>query len=127
MSYKPKPIRTPEDYDAALAALRELWGLSPAPGSEAFDRLELIGMLIENYEMETAPVGPPDPIAAIEFYLEQHGLQAKDFGKVIGSAPRASEILKRKRGLSLNQIRRVHDIWRIPADCLIEKPVLASR
>lgn len=119
MPFTPKPIRNAKDYDAALSELGRLWDLKPEPGTNAFDRLDLLGMLIETYELEQCPMEAPDAVAALEFYMEQHNLKSKDLGDLIGSPARASEILNRKRGLSLPQIRTIHEKWHISADALI--------
>ena len=119
MTFEPKPIRTKRDYQAAMADLRELWELKPKPRTPEFDHLDLLGMLIEAYELEQCPMEAPDAVAAIKFHMDQHDLKPRDLGNIIGSKARASEILNRKRGLSLTQIRRIHDQWHIPADVLI--------
>lgn len=119
MNFKPKPIRNQEDCQAALADLRTLWDRKPEPGSADYDRLELLGLLIETYELEAHPIEPPNAVDALEFYMDQHGLRSKDFGDLIGSRARASEVLNRKRSLSLPQIRMIRDKWHISADTLI--------
>lgn len=119
MTYTPKPIRDEADYTAALAELDRLWKKKPKPGTAAFDKLDLLGLLIETYELERCPMEAPDAVAALGFYMEQHGLKSKDLGDLIGSRARASEILNRKRALSLPQIRAIHDVWHISAEALI--------
>jgi len=121
MPFDLKPIRNERDHAAALAELRVLFDAKPGPGSADFDRFEMLAMLVEAYELETHPIAPPDPVAALEFYMDQHGLRAKDFGELIGSKARASEILNRKRSLSIGQVRTVHRAWNIPADTLIQE------
>lgn len=119
MSFSPKPIRTEADYEAALAELDRLWKKYPAPGTPAFEKLDLLGLLIETYETERSPIEAPDAVAALAFYMEQHDLKSKDLGDLIGSRARASDVLNRKRPLSLAQIRTIHQTWRISAEALI--------
>jgi HTH-type transcriptional regulator/antitoxin HigA len=112
-----KVIRTKRDYEAALAAIEDLWG--SRPGTEAHDLLEVLGVLTERYEEEAFPMSDPDPVEAIRFRLEQSGLEPKDLAPVLGSRARVSEILRHKRPLSLAMIRRLHDKLKIPLESLI--------
>lgn len=121
MAFEIKPIRNSEDHKMALEELRVLFDMKPAEGTAEFDRFEILAMLVEAYELGTHPIDAPDPVAALEFYMDQHGLRPKDFGDLIGSRARASEILNRKRNLSLGQIRIVRSAWHIPADTLIQE------
>ncbi|MES9859141.1 MAG: transcriptional regulator [Sedimenticola sp.] len=113
-----KPIKTEQDYDAALAQVEALWG-APVDTSEG-DRLDVLITLIEAYESKHHPIDPPDPIDAILFRMEQAGLERKDLEPFIGGRGRVSEILNRKRPLTLNMIR---NLWRglhIPLESLIQ-------
>ena len=112
-----KPIRTEEDYAAALAEVERLWG-APA-GSPEGDRLDILATLIDAYESEHFPMDPPDPIEAIRFRMEQQGLSRKDLEGVIGTRTRVAEVLNRRRGLSINMIRRLHERLGISAEVLI--------
>lgn len=117
MAVDVRPIRTEADHAAALAELEELWG---APdGTPEGDRFEVLATLIDSYEAEHMPFDPPDPVAAIEFRLDQLGLSPDDLVPMIGSRPRVAEISGRKGELSLPMIRRLHDQLGIPADTLI--------
>ena len=112
-----KPIRTEADYDVAMAEIGNLWGA--ASGTAEGDRLEVLITLVDAYEATAFPVDPPDPIAAIEFRMEQLGLTRKDLEPIIGSRGRVAEVMNRKRSLSIDMIRRLHDQLGISADVLI--------
>ncbi|HMQ76529.1 MAG TPA: transcriptional regulator [Flavobacteriales bacterium] len=118
---KVKPIRTRKEHKAALLRIQELFDLDPKEGSAAFDELELLTMVVEEYEDIHYPVPPPDPIEAIKFRLDQLGLSEKDLDKWLGSRQRRSEILSGKRKLSLSMIRTLHKHLRIPAETLIRE------
>ncbi|MCY1421178.1 hypothetical protein D9M71_368260 [compost metagenome] len=112
-----KPIRTEADYTAAMARLDDLWGAEI--GSPEGDELEILAMLIEKYEDEHFPIAASDPIEAIKFRMEQQGLTPRDLEPFIGSSGRVSEVLNRKRGLSLAMIKRLHNGLRIPYESLL--------
>lgn len=112
-----KPIRSEADHDRALIELARLWG-APA-GSPEGDRLDILATLIEAYEAKFHPVDPPDPIEAIRFRMEQQGLTRKDLEPLIGTRQRISEVLGRKRSLSIEMIRNLHDRLGISAEVLI--------
>lgn len=119
-----KPIRTTADYDAALA---ELDGLMDAQiGTPAYDKLEVLSILVEAYEEEHYKIAPPDPIAAIEFHMERLELTRKDLEPYIGSRARVSEILNRKRRLTLRMIRNLEKGLGIPAAILVQEYELAQ-
>jgi HTH-type transcriptional regulator/antitoxin HigA len=112
-----KPLRTERDYEAAVAEVGRLWGAKL--GTAAGDRLDILATLIDAYEAEHHPIDPPDPIEAIKFRMEQQGLTRKDLERILGTRTRVSEVLNRKRGLSINMIRRLHNKLGISADVLI--------
>jgi HTH-type transcriptional regulator / antitoxin HigA len=112
-----RPIRDEADYEAALAEVEQLWG-APA-GTADGDRLDVLAILIDAYEAVHHPMDPPDPIDAIRFRMEQQGLSRKDLEGLIGSRTRVAEVLNRRRGLSINMIRRLHDHLGISAEVLI--------
>ena len=112
-----RPIRTENDYEQALAEVEELWGART--GTPKGDRLDVLATLIEAYEVEHYPMDPPDPIEAIKFRMEQQALTRKDLEKILGTRTRVSEVLNRKRGLSINMIRALHEKLGISADVLI--------
>lgn len=117
MNYELRPIRTEDDYERALAEVERLWGADPE--TPEGDRLDVLATLINAYESSRFPIDPPDPIDAILFRMEQQGLTRKDLEPLIGSRARIAEVLNRKRGLSIEMIRRLHDTLGIPADVLI--------
>ena len=112
-----KPIKTKTAYKEAL---KEISGLLDAPpGSHEADMLEVLSILVEEYEKEHHPIDPPDPIEAIKFRLEQQGLTRRNLEPYIGSRARVSEVLNRRRPLSVDMIRRLHKGLGIPAEVLI--------
>ena len=117
MANELKPIRTEADYEEALAEVERLWGAKS--GTLKGDRLDVLVTLIDAYEAQHYPMDPPDPIAAIKFRMEQQGLTRKDLEPMIGGRGRVAEILNRKRSLSIDMIRHLHDRLGISADVLI--------
>ena len=113
-----KPIRTDKDYQKALKRLDA--NFDSKQGSKDGDELEILGILIDQYETERFPIDLPDPIEAIKFRMEQLGYNQSDLAEIIGLKSRASEILNRKRKLSLDMIRQLHDRLHIPTDVLIQ-------
>lgn len=112
-----KPIRTSEDHDAALKEIDRLRG---APvGTPDGDRLDVLGTLVDAYEREAVPFPPPDPIDAILFRMGQEGITRKQLEPILGGRGRASEILNRRRGLSLAIIRGLNQGLGIPLEVLI--------
>jgi len=112
-----KPIRTEADYEAALAEVERLWGAKA--GTAKGDRLDVLATLIDVYESRHFPMNPPDPIEAIKFRMEQQNLSRKELEGIVGSRTRIAEVLNRRRGLSINMIRRLHDKLGISTDILI--------
>ncbi len=111
-------IKTENDYNQALERLEQIFDAKK--GTQEGDELELLGILIEQYEDEKFPIDLPDPIEAIKFRMEQMGYTQNDLAKIIGFKSRASEILNRKRKLSLEMIRQLHTSLNIPTDVLIQ-------
>ena len=118
MASELRPIRTEHDYEAALSELESLWGSET--GSAEGDRLDVLATLIEAYELRHHPMDPPDPIEAIKFRLEQQGMSRKDLEPLIGTRARVAEVMGRKRGLSIEMIRRLNKELGISADILIQ-------
>ena len=112
-----KPIRSEADYEAALAEVERRWGAKS--GTPDGDRLDILATLIDAYEAEHNPMDPRDPIEAIRFRMEQQGLTRKDLEPIFGTRTRVAEVLNRKRGLSIEMIRRLHEHLGISADVLI--------
>ena len=113
-----KPIKTDKDYKQALERLESIFDAQK--GSPDGDELEVLGILVDQYENEHFPIGLPDPIEAIKFRMEQMGYNQTDLANIVGLKSRASEILNKKRKLSLEMIRQLHDRLNIPTDVLIQ-------
>ena len=111
------PIKTENDYDAALSEIERLWGSKE--GTESGDKLDILLVLVEDYENKKHAIDLPDPVEAIKFRMDQMNLSRKDMEKMIGSRARVSEVLNRRRGLSLNMIRSLHSNLHIPLESLI--------
>jgi HTH-type transcriptional regulator/antitoxin HigA len=116
---KIQPIRTEADYDKALAAIDRLWGSKP--GTSQGDRLDVLLVLVEDYETKHHPIDPPDPVEAIKFRMEQMNLTRKDLEPLIGPRGRVTEIINRKRPLTLPMIRRLNETLHIPLESLIRE------
>ncbi len=112
-----KPIRTAADHRAALKEVEQLMD-APAGGAAA-DRLEVLSILVADYEERHFPIDPPHPLEAIKFRLEQMGLTRGDLARVLGSRARVSEVLNRVRPLSIQMIRRLKSALGMPADVLV--------
>ena len=120
-----KPIKNERDYDRAL---EEIDGLMDAkPNTLAGDRLDVLVTLVLAYEEKHWRIEAPDPIDAIEFRMEQRGLTRRDLEEVLGSRSRVSEILSRKRSLTVEMMRRLYTKWGIPAESLLRPTVKSAR
>jgi len=115
---KLKPVKNKKDYQQALARLEVIFDAKKDTAER--DELEILGILIDRYENEHFPIDLPDPIEAIKFRMEQMVYTQSDLAKVVGLKSRASEILSKKRKLSLDMIRQIHDKLNIPTDVLIQ-------
>jgi len=115
-----KIIKSEKDYQAAMSRLSDLMSRDPKPGSKDEDELELLALVVHDFERQTVPPVKADPIESILFRMDQMGLTRKDLTQYIGSISKVSEVLSRKRPLSLPMIRRLHQGLDIPADILIE-------
>jgi HTH-type transcriptional regulator / antitoxin HigA len=113
-----KPIRDEADYERALRRVEELW--DSLEGSAESDELDVVTTLIEAYEREHYPIDLPNPIEAIKFRLEQKGKDTRALIGLIGQRTRVYEVMRGKRPLSLNMIRRLHEKLDIPAEVLIQ-------
>ncbi len=114
-----KPIRNEKDYQKALNRLEEIF--EAKKGTEQGDELEILSILIDRYENEYFPIGMPDPIEAIKFRMEQMGMKQKDLAEIVGFNSRVSEILNKKRKLTLEMIRRLNTSLNIPTEVLIQE------
>lgn len=113
-----KPIKTKKDYQQALDRLELIFDAKK--GAKEGDELAILGILIDQYEIEHFPIDLPDPIEAIKFRMDQLGYTQADLARVVGLKSRASEILSKKRKLSLDMIRQLHEKLNIPTDVLIQ-------
>ncbi|CUS04899.2 DNA-binding protein [Candidatus Promineifilum breve] len=113
-----KPIRNEVDYKEAMAELDRLWGAEP--NTPEGDKLDILVTLIEAYEGETDPIGPPDPIEALFHFLERQELTPRALVPYIGNEGEVMAVLERRLPLSLDMIRRLHAGLDIPADVLIQ-------
>jgi HTH-type transcriptional regulator/antitoxin HigA len=114
-----KPIKTEADYKKALKRLEKIFDAKK--GTNEGDELEILSILIENFEKERYPIEMPDPIEAIKFRMEQLNMQQKDLAEIIGFKSRVSEILNKKRKLSIEMIRKLIQKLNIPCEILIQK------
>jgi len=114
-----KAIKTEQDYNQALERLEDIFHaeIDTPEGDEA----EVLSILIEKYEDEHYPIGMPDPIEAIKFRMEQLGMKQKDLAEVVGFTSRVSEILNRKRKLTLSMIRKLSATLHIPTEVLVQE------
>src|SRR5947207_9158786 len=113
-----RPIRSEADYRAALIEVESLWDAEP--GTPEGDQAEILSILIEAYEAKHHPIPAPDPIAAILFMMEQKGLTRRDLEPIIGGRTRVSEILNRRRPLTLQMVRALSTLLNIPIDVLVQ-------
>ena len=113
-----KLLKTKKDYQTALDRLEMIFDAKP--GTSQGDELEVLGILIDKYEQEHYRIDFPDPIEAIKFRMEQLGYNQSDLANVVGLKSRASEILNKKRKLTLDMIRNLHSTLNIPTDVLIQ-------
>lgn len=112
-----RPIKSEKDYKTAISRIEELWGAKK--DSPESDELDLLVTLVEAFEMKHYPIAPPDPIDAIKFRMEQMGMTSADMVKYLGSQSRVSEVLNRKRKLSLGMIKSLYKGLKIPAEVLL--------
>ena len=112
------PIRNEKDYQSALKRLELIFDAKK--GSQKGDELEILSILIDKYENEKFPIGMPDPIEAIKFRMEQMGMKQKDLAEIVGFKSRVSEILSKKRKLTLDMIRKLNTTLHIPTEVLVQ-------
>lgn len=112
-----RPIKTEQDYNSVINRIEELWGAKKDTAEG--DEFDLLITLVESYEIKHYPIAPPDPIDAIKFRMEQMGMTKADMVKYLGSQSKVSEILNRKRSLSLKMIKSLYKELKIPAEVLL--------
>src|SRR6266850_6392950 len=111
-----RPLRNEADYDWALKEIQFYFEREPKPGTPDADRFDMLAIMIEAYENKHWPIDPPDPIDAIRYRMETAGFKQADLARLIGSKSRASEILRRRRALTMDQAYKLHREWQIPAE-----------
>jgi HTH-type transcriptional regulator/antitoxin HigA len=122
------PIRDASDYEQALAEINGLIKQNPDGNTPDAERLELLSLLVSDYDAKHNPIQPPDdPVEVILFYMDQKNLTRKDMEQYLGNKARVSDILNRRRSLSLPMIRRLSQGLGIPADLLISPTVHSHR
>lgn len=114
-----RPLRSEADYEAAVDEIEGYFDRPPRSGSPDADRFDLLTLVVEDYERERWPIDPPDPVDAIRYGMETRGLTQADLGRLLGSRQRASDILSRRRPLTMRMAWKLHRDWGIPAEALI--------
>ena len=122
-----RPLRTEGDYDAALDEIERYFENEPKPGSPEADRFDLLALIIEDYERKHWPIEPPDTVDAIRYRMETGGYTQADLGRLLGSRQRASDILTKKRPLTMRMAWKLYREWGIPAEALIAPPRTRGR
>ena len=115
-----RPLRSEREYEAAVDEIERYFDTEPKKGSPDADRFDLLALLIEDYERKHWPIDPPHPVDAIRYGMEIGGHTQADLGRLLGSRQRASDILSRKRPLTMGMAWRLHREWGIPAEALLE-------
>ncbi|MFE3836933.1 helix-turn-helix domain-containing protein [Pseudogemmobacter sonorensis] len=115
-----RPIRTQADLDWALAEISPYFDNQPVPGTPEADRFDVLADLIEAYEDRHYPLPEVEPIDLLKSHMEATGRSQSDLSNLFGSRPRASEVLNRKRALTVDMIHKLSSEWHIPADCLVK-------
>jgi HTH-type transcriptional regulator/antitoxin HigA len=119
MKVEIRPIHNERDYNWALKEIERYFDRKPRRGTAAAARFDILAALIEAYEAKHWPIDPPDAIEAIRFRMQHSGLKQADLARLLGSRSRASEIMNRRRLLTMEQARKLNAEWRIPADVLL--------
>ncbi len=126
MQMEIRAIRNEVDYDWALAEIEPYFEQQPAPGSPEADRFDVLAALIKVYEDEYHPIEAPDPVETIREWMALRGLRQSDLATLFGSKSRASEVLNRKRPLTMEMVFKLSRDWGIPAEALIAPYDLAA-
>jgi len=122
-----RPLRSEGDYTAALEEIERYFESEPKPGTPEGDRFDLLALVIEDYERKHWPIDPPDAVDAIRYRMETGEHTQADLGRLLGSRQRASDVLTRKRPLTMKMAWRLHREWGIPAEALISPPQTRGR
>ncbi|AEG03325.1 type II toxin-antitoxin system HigA family antitoxin [Sinorhizobium meliloti WSM1022] len=115
-----RAIRNDDDLAWAIHEVSKYFDQPPETGTEEADRFDILSTLIEAYENEHHPIEAPEPVELIKAHMEMFGRTQADLAALFGSRSRASEILSKRRALTVDMIRRLHKEWGIPTDCLVE-------
>ncbi len=121
-----RAIRTEADYDWALAEIAPYFERQPEPGSPDADRFDVLAALVKVYEDQHHPIETPDPVETIREWMALRGLRQSDLAALLGSKSRASEVLNRKRPLTMEMVFKLSRDWGIPAEALIAPYDLAA-
>jgi HTH-type transcriptional regulator / antitoxin HigA len=121
-----RAIRTEADYDWALAEIEPYFERQPEPGSPEADRFDVLAALVKVYEDQHHPIEAPDPVETIREWMALRGLRQSDLAALFGSKSRASEVLNRKRPLTMEMVFKLSRDWGIPAEALIAPYDLAA-
>ena len=122
-----RPIRTEAEYDEALEEIERYFENEPKPGTAEADRFDLLALIVEDYERKRWPIEPPETIETIRYRMETGGYTQADLGRLLGSRQRASDILTKKRPLTMRMAWKLHREWNIPAEALIAPPRARGR
>ena len=122
-----RPIRTETEYDETLEEIEQYFESEPKPGTPEADRFDLLALIVEDYERKRWPIEPPETIDAIRYRMETSGYTQADLGRLLGSRQRASDILTRKRTLTMRMAWKLHREWDIPVEALIALPPTRGR
>lgn len=114
-----RPLRSEADYEKALTEIELFFENEPKPETREADQFDLLALVISDYEARNWPIDPPDPVDAIKYRMEQKGYSQRDLGILFGSQSRASEILSRKRSLTMQMAWKLNREWGVPAESLI--------
>jgi HTH-type transcriptional regulator/antitoxin HigA len=122
-----RPIRTETEYEEALEEIERYFESEPKLGTPEADRFDLLALIVEDYERKRWPIEPPETIEAIRYRMETGGYTQADLGRLLGSRQRASDILTKKRPLTMRMVWKLHREWNIPAEALITPPRKRAR
>lgn len=122
-----RPIRSEGEHDEALEEIERYFEKEPKPGTVEADRFDLLALIIEDYERKHRPIEPPETVEAIRYRMETGDYTQADLGRLLGSRQRASDILTRKRPLTMRMAWKLHREWNIPAEALIAPPRARGR
>ena len=121
-----RPLRNESDYDEALRQIEHFFEHEPEPGTPDADTFDLLSLVIADYEKRHWPIAPPDPVDAIRYRMETAGYSQADLGRLLGSRQRASDVLNRRRRLTMRMAAKLHREWDIPPEALLTEIVTES-